>query len=102
MPARIFSSGSSIDVQFRLTSITNPSQYVTDAKAGLSIVMIADANGNPLVNQVLSVAPQAFHYASGNNRYHRGVDFTGYSRGMYVLTVYGNAFAAQQVQFSIK
>jgi YVTN family beta-propeller protein len=99
---RIFSSGSSIDVQFRLNSITNPSQYVTDGKAGLSIVMIADANGNPFVNQVLSVALQAFHYAPGNNRYHRGLDFTGYARGTYVLTLYGNAFAAQQVQFSIK
>jgi len=99
---RVFASGSSIDLQFRLNSLTNPSQFVTDAKAGLSIVMVADANGNPLVKQVLSVAPQAFHYAPGNNRYHRGLDFTGFARGTYILTVYGNAFAAQQVQFSIK
>jgi YVTN family beta-propeller protein/probable HAF family extracellular repeat protein len=99
---RVFSSGSEIDVSFQLTSVANPSQYVTDAEATLSIVMVADANGNPLIQQIPLRPQPVFRYSKGSNRYHRGLDFEGYLPGTYILTVYGNAFAAQQVQVMIK
>jgi len=98
---RAFHVGSEIEVRFSLTSIANPSIYVTDAQAGLSIVMVADANGNPLVQEILTLPPPAFRYSGEENSYRREFEFEDYAPGTYVMTVYGNAFAAQQVQFTL-
>lgn len=95
---RIFPAGTSIPVQFQLTSVANPSQAVTDAIAGISVVMISDASGNAVSNIVLQ-QPAAFEYQG--SRYLYSLNTTGYAAGVYNLTVYGNAFVAQQVQFTL-
>ena len=96
--ARIFPVGTLIPVQFQLTSIAQPSESITDAKAGITVVMISDANGNPTSNVVLDKS-SAFAYTGGNYVY--SLNTSGYAPGTYNVTVYGNAFAAQQVQFTL-
>lgn len=95
---RIFPSGTTIPVQFSLVSIAHPGTSVTDALAGISVVQTADANGNALANVVLD-APTGFTYSGSGYKY--SLNTNGYAAGTYVLTIYGNAFAAQQVQFTV-
>jgi YVTN family beta-propeller protein len=99
---RVFNRGSEINVHFQLLSILTPGTYVSDAQAGLSIVMIADAAGNAVSHEKLALPPPAFHYSSTRQSYSRELEFEGYAPGTYALTIYGNAFAAQQVLFTLK
>jgi hypothetical protein len=62
--------------------------------------MVSNATGTPESTVVLA-RNNAFTYRSGVG-YTYQVNTDGYAPGQYVLTVYGNAFAAQQVQFTIK
>jgi len=96
---RVFGTGAGIPVTFQLTSIANPTKPVTDAVANLTIVMVSNASGTPESTVVLA-RNNAFTYQSGIG-YRYQVNTDGYESGQYVLTVYGNAFAAQQVQFTI-
>jgi hypothetical protein len=98
---RVFEGGVQIPVTFQLMSIAHPGQSVTDAVAGLSVVWVSDASGNP-ESKVVLASKDAFHYESGIGGYLHEIDTTGYQAGTYILTVYGNAFAAQQVQFTIQ
>jgi len=98
---RVFGAGAGIPAAFQLVSVANPTHLVTDALASLTVVMVSDANGNPQSNVVLA-QPNAFQYQGGKGRYFYQINTTGYAPGTYILTVYGNAFAAQQVQFSIQ
>ena len=98
----MFTRGSEISVRFQLLSILNPGTYVSDAQAGLSIVMIADAAGNAVSRERLALPPPAFHYSSTRHSYSLELEFEGYAPGTYALTIYGNAFAAQQVLFTVK
>ena len=93
---RIFPVGTSIPVSFKLTSVANPAVPVTDATAGITVVMISDASGNPTSNLVLEKSA-AFVFSGGNYVY--TLSTAGYLPGLYNVTVYGNAFVAQQVQF---
>ncbi len=95
---RIFPVGTSIPVRFQLKSVTNPAVPITDAVAGITVVMISDANGNPTSNLVLE-KPAAFVFSGGNYVY--SLNTTGYAPGTYNITVYGNAFVAQQVEFTL-
>lgn len=95
---RIFPAGAIVPVEFQLTSVAKPGQAVTDAAAGIDVVMVSDSSGNQTSTVVLE-EPSAFHYRHG--RYAHELNTNGYAPGTYNLTVYGNAFAAQQVQFSI-
>ena len=95
---RIFPVGTSIPVSFKLTSLANPGVPVTDATAGITVVMISDAGGNPTSNLVLEKTA-AFIFSGGTYLY--SLNTTGYAPGRYNLTVYGNAFIAQQVQFTL-
>src|ERR1700733_11708266 len=97
---RVFAPGVGIPVTFQLMSIANPTKPVTDALASLTIEMVSNATGTPESTVVLTV-DNAFTYRSGIG-YTYQVNTDGYKPGQYVLTVYGNAFAAQQVQFTIK
>jgi YVTN family beta-propeller protein/probable HAF family extracellular repeat protein len=97
---RVFGAGAGIPVTFQLASIANPTKPITDAIANLTIVMVSNATGTPESTVVLA-ADNAFTYRSGIGYTHQ-VNTDGYEPGQYVLTVYGNAFAAQQVQFTIK
>jgi len=99
---RVFNRGSEINVRFQLLSILNPGTYVSDAKAGLSIVMIADAQGHAVSRETLTLPPPAFRYSSGRQSYYRELEFENYAPGTYALTIYGNAFAVQQILFTLK
>jgi YVTN family beta-propeller protein len=96
--ARIFPVGTVIPVQFQLTSLAHPGLPVTDAIAGLTVAMVSDANGNATSNIVLAQAT-AFTYTNGSYSY--SLNTTGYAPGVYNVTVYGNAFVAQQVRFTL-
>jgi YVTN family beta-propeller protein len=95
---RSFVVGASIPVEFHLASVANPAVPVTDATAGITVVMISDGIGNPTSDLVLE-KPAAFTYGSGNYSYL--LSTSGYAPGTYNITVYGNAFVAQQVQFTL-
>jgi YVTN family beta-propeller protein/probable HAF family extracellular repeat protein len=99
---RVFKRGSEINVRFQLKSIANPGEYISDAQAGLSIVMIADAQGHAVSRERLTLPPPAFLYSSGRQSYYRELEFENYAPGTYALTIYGNAFAVQQILFTLK
>ena len=88
---RIFPVGTSIPVEFQLTSL--PRVPVTDAVASITVVMLS-----PTTSLVLE-QPAAFTYSGGNYTY--SLNTSGYAPGTYNITVYGNAFVAQQVEFTL-
>ena len=96
---RVFSLGKEIPVEFQLASIAKPGTLITDATASLSLVMVADAKGNATSNTVLQQS-NAFLLTTGGT-YVYPLSTKGYAAGVYVLTVYGNAFPAQQVQLTL-
>jgi YVTN family beta-propeller protein len=96
---RTFPAGFVIPASFKLTSIADPGKPVTDAKTQASVQMVADANGNVTSNSMLE-EPCLIEHIGG--LYFFFLDTRHYTAGTYVLTVYGDAFAAQQVQFTIK
>jgi sugar lactone lactonase YvrE len=93
---RVFTTGIPILVAFTLTSLAHPGRPVTDAIAGLSVMQVSDANGTATSNTVLEKASAFAHL---ENLYFYLVDTLRYPPGRYIMTVYGDAFAAQQVQF---
>jgi len=95
---RSFVMGASIPVEFHLASVANPAVPVTDATAGITVVMISDANGNPTSKLVLE-KPAAFTFGGGNYSYL--LSTSDYAPGTYNITVYGNAFVGQQVEFTL-
>jgi YVTN family beta-propeller protein len=97
---RVFDAGVEVPVEFQLTSITNPTQPITDAVASLTVVMVSDVYGIP-ESKVVLAKKNAFQYQGGGDYLYQ-MNTAGFGDGTYVLTVYGNAFAAQQVQFTIQ
>ena len=95
---RIFPRGAVIPVEFQLTSIEQPTQPVTDATAGITVMKLIDANGNPSPGIILEKS-SAFKFRNG--KYAFELNTFGYAPGVYNLTVYGDAFAAEQVEFTI-
>jgi len=95
---RSFVMGASIPVEFQWAAVANPSVPVTDATAGITVVMISDANGNPTSKLVLEKSA-AFTFGGGNYSYL--LSTSGYAPGTYNITVYGNAFVGQQVEFTL-
>jgi hypothetical protein len=73
--------------------VANPGIPVTDAIAGITVVMLS-----PTTSLVLE-KPAAFTYSGGNYTY--SLNTSGYAPGTYNITVYGNAFVAQQVEFTL-
>jgi YVTN family beta-propeller protein/probable HAF family extracellular repeat protein len=96
--ARIFPAGTVIPVRFTLNSLANAAVRITDAVAGISVVQVTDANGNASGDVVLE-SRRAFEHCDGIYAY--ALHTEGYAPGSYVLTIYGNAFPAQQVQFTL-
>lgn len=95
---RTFGGGSTIPVSFQLASLTTPGQFITDAVANLTLEMVANAAGQSQSSVVLALN-NPFHMVDGTYSYK--LNTTGLAPGTYVLAVYGNAFAAQQAQFTI-
>jgi YVTN family beta-propeller protein len=96
--ARVFRAGSVIPALFRLTSIANPKKPVTDAKANISLQMVADAEGNATSDSIVEEGCEIGHFGG---IYFFFLNTKHFESGKYVLTVYGNAFSAQQVEFTI-
>jgi YVTN family beta-propeller protein len=96
---RVFGAGVQIPVKFQLASVIHAGQAVTDALAGLTVVWEVDATGKSQNKTVLAVQ-NAFHFQTGTG-YTYQLNSTGFAPGTYLLTVYGNAFSAQHVQFSV-
>jgi hypothetical protein len=96
--ARIFPVGTLIPVAFQLTSTSRPGQPVTDSVAGITVMLMSGTNGSSTPSIILEKS-SAFRYEDG--KYVYNLDTRGYAPGTYNLTVYGNAFAAYQVQFTL-
>jgi hypothetical protein len=96
---REFAAGTTIPVTFQLASVANPTQPITDAVANLTLEYVANASGQPQSTVVLDLK-NAFSYKSGVGYVYQ-LNTSQYPTGTYLLIVYGNAFAAQQVQFSL-
>lgn len=99
LPRNIVLGHGSIPVLIRLTSVADGSP-ISDAEASISVVMIADANGNPIQQTVLS-AINAFQQTGGRGHYRFNLDTSKYGLGTYSVTIYGDAFPAYQGQFKI-
>ncbi len=97
--SKTFGVGTDLDASFQLMSVANPGQPVTDAVANLTLIYVANNSGQAQ-NTVVLDRKHAFTYRSGIG-YSCHIDTTEYAPGSYVLVAYGNAFPAQQVQFSL-
>ena len=95
---RNYEHGELIPIIFRLTSVAT-GKPVNDAKAGLSVVMIADAKGNP-TQTVIFASNRAFRKI-GHGKYEHNLYARKYAPGTYQVTIYGDAFPAFQGQFKI-
>jgi hypothetical protein len=95
---RTFPAGSVIPVSFNLVSVAHPGK-VTDASASLSVLMVANGSGKT-VSKAIFHQSNAFVYENGS--YQFPLQAQKYAAGKYILTVYGNAFAAQEVSFQIQ
>jgi YVTN family beta-propeller protein/uncharacterized repeat protein (TIGR03803 family) len=95
---KAFNRGRIIYMGIRLTSVANGS-LITDAEASISVVMIADANGNPTQKVVFSGTNVFRQYSPGIYDFALGA--IKYAPGTYSVTIYGNAFPAYQGQFQI-
>jgi YVTN family beta-propeller protein len=96
---RTYTSGQTIPMAFALKSAANGTR-VTDATAGLSVTMIADANGNPTSVVVFSRA-NVFTETPRLGDYAYALCTPNYAVGKYLVTIFGNAFASYQFQFQI-
>jgi hypothetical protein len=96
---RSFPAGSVIPVSFHLTSVAHPGEPVTDSNASLSVLMVANGSEKP-VSKAIFHQTYAFVYQNGSYQY--PLEAQKYAAGTYILTVYGDAFAAQEVSFQIQ
>ncbi|MGO9540968.1 MAG: choice-of-anchor tandem repeat GloVer-containing protein [Terriglobales bacterium] len=95
---RKYLQGGPIPIAFRLTSVVNGAP-VTDAQAGLSVVMVADAKGNP--TQTVVFAKNKAFINEGAGKYKHILRAGKYAPGTYTVTIYGDAFPVFQGQFKI-
>ncbi len=93
-----FWNGHRIRVRIRLTSLAN-GKPISDAKVSISVVMIADARGNPTQQLILSRRNPFEHI--GDGIYTFNIYAYKYAAGTYNVTIYGDAFPAYQGQFKI-
>jgi hypothetical protein len=95
---RSFADGSSLPVAFTLSSAANPPEPVTDATAGLTVLMVANAQNQP-VSEAAFAQQIAFAYEGGAYRFN--LSTKKFARGTYVLTIFGDAFASQATTFTL-
>jgi YVTN family beta-propeller protein/uncharacterized repeat protein (TIGR03803 family) len=94
---RNYEYGVLIPIEFKLTSVAT-GKPVNHAKAGLSVVMIADAKGNP-TQKVIFEKTRAFKEIAPGKYEHDLA--AGLAAGTYAVTIYGDSFPAFQGQFKI-
>jgi hypothetical protein len=95
---RSFPAGIGIPVSFSLISATHPGEPVTDATAGLTVLMVLNGKGQA-VSEPVFAEQNPFKYSDGNYEFTLPRNF---APGGYILTVYGNAFATQSTSFTIQ
>ncbi|HEY2858448.1 MAG TPA: hypothetical protein VGJ21_08535 [Terracidiphilus sp.] len=95
---RVFAAGSTIPVSFSLASVQNCGRPVTDATASLSVVQIADAQGNA-TDRIVFAEQDVFKFS---NSYQFFLPTQSFGTGSYALTVYGNAFVSQATYFTLQ
>jgi hypothetical protein len=95
---KTFCDEQKIPIAIKLASVAN-GKPITDAQASISVVMIADAQGNP-TNRLVFSGRNVFEQTSAGV-YKYDLCVTKYQAGTYVVTIYGNAFPAYQGQFKI-
>ena len=96
---RNYSHDQPIPIVFQLISVVT-GKPVTDAKAGLSVVMIADAKGNPTQTVFFDKNKGVFK-KKGHGKYEHDLSTHKYPPGTYQVTIYGDAFPAFLGQFKI-
>jgi YVTN family beta-propeller protein/uncharacterized repeat protein (TIGR03803 family) len=94
-----YSQGQVIPISIQLTSVATQ-KPVSGAQASISVMMIANSNGNPTQQEVLSAA-NAFTGGS-TGVYNYNLDATAYAAGIYIVTIYGDLFPAYRGQFTIQ
>jgi len=87
-----------IQVTIKLTSITG--QPITNAQGSMSVVMVADGNGNP-TQQVIFSKLNCFKQTDTPGIYKYNLQTNKFPAGTYNVTIYGDSFAAQEGQFKI-
>jgi hypothetical protein len=97
--SRIFTPGTAIPVSFKLASTVHCGQPVTDASAGLTVVLVANPEGQTLSTVVLA-KQNVFKYANGS--YQFPLPTSNFAAGTYILTVFGDAFVTQSTYFTIQ
>lgn len=95
---RSFPVGFVIPASFKLTSIAHPGRPVTDAKVQATVQLVSQLNGTATTQSPSEPVCEIEHIGGV---YFFLLDTRHYAPGNYVLTVYGDAFVAQQVEFTI-
>lgn len=90
--------GTNLPVVIQLKSVAN-GKSTTDASVNISVVMIADDDGNPAQQLVLSAMNAFKQPRSGDYTYL--IKAGRYTEGTYIVTIYGNAFPAYQGKFMV-
>jgi YVTN family beta-propeller protein/uncharacterized repeat protein (TIGR03803 family) len=94
-----FFMGHDIGVLIRLTSVATGKPFLT-GEVSMSVEMVADANGNP-TQEIVFEKKNCFKQKDATGRYEYDLQAVEYAAGTYVVTIYGNSFAAYQGQFKI-
>jgi YVTN family beta-propeller protein len=95
---KTFCDPQNIPIAIHLASVAKGTP-ITDAQASISVVMIADAQGNP-TNRLVFSGTNVFKQTTPGV-YEYDLNAAKYQTGTYTVTIYGNAFPAYQGQFKI-
>jgi YVTN family beta-propeller protein len=96
-------AGRPVPIEFQLKSAAN-GKPVTDAEVNLSVMQVADANGNPVVAPTVYVIHDKFvQNTPGVYSYSFCTTKGGgpLPAGTYSVSIYGNAFAAHVFKFEL-
>jgi YVTN family beta-propeller protein/probable HAF family extracellular repeat protein len=93
-----FAQGSDIPVQIQLSSVPDK-KPITNAEVKISVMLLADSQGNP-VHKIEPLPTNSFTN-SGSGTYDYVIPAAPYALGTYGVTIYGDAFTAFQGQFTI-
>jgi YVTN family beta-propeller protein/probable HAF family extracellular repeat protein len=96
---RFYSGRSLIQVTIKLTSVTT-GKPITNARGSMSVVMVADSNGNP-TQQLIFSKLNCFKETDTPGVYKYNLQTNKFPVGSYSMTIYGDSFAAQERQFKI-
>ena len=94
-----YSAGPLIQLTVKLTSVTT-GKPITNAQGSVSVVMVADGNGNP-TQQLIFSKLNCLKQSDTPGVYKYNLQTNKFPAGTYSVTIYGDSFAAQEGQFKI-